>query len=81
MEGLAAFFLESTFLGLWLLGWDRLPRRVHLPCIWLVSVGSMLSAQNLAIAQTGSVGRRRHDSGTQTTIPESPGRDDLLLDS
>ncbi len=30
MEGLAAFFLESTFLGLWLFGWDRLPRRVHL---------------------------------------------------
>jgi cytochrome d ubiquinol oxidase subunit I len=44
MEGLAAFFLESTFLGLWLFGWDRLPKRVHLACIWLVSAGSMLSA-------------------------------------
>jgi cytochrome d ubiquinol oxidase subunit I len=44
MEGLAAFFLESTFLGLWLFGWDRLPRRVHLACIWMVAVGSMLSA-------------------------------------
>ena len=30
MEGLAAFFLESTFLGLWIFGWDRLPKRVHL---------------------------------------------------
>ena len=30
MEGLAAFFLESTFLGLWLFGWDKLPRRIHL---------------------------------------------------
>src|SRR6185437_10623312 len=30
MEGLAAFFLESVFLGLWLFGWDKLPRRVHL---------------------------------------------------
>ena len=30
MEGLAAFFLESTFLGLWLFGWDRLPKRIHL---------------------------------------------------
>ncbi len=29
LEGLAAFFLESTFLGLWLFGWDRLPKRVH----------------------------------------------------
>src|SRR6266478_6361906 len=44
MEGLAAFFLESTFLGLWLFGWDRLPKRVHLACIWVVAAGSMLSA-------------------------------------
>jgi cytochrome d ubiquinol oxidase subunit I len=44
MEGLAAFFLESTFLGLWLFGWNKLPRRVHLATIWLVALGSMLSA-------------------------------------
>jgi cytochrome bd ubiquinol oxidase subunit I len=44
LEGLAAFFLESTFLGLWLFGWDRLPKRVHLACIWMVALGSMLSA-------------------------------------
>jgi cytochrome d ubiquinol oxidase subunit I len=44
MEGLAAFFLESTFLGLWLFGWDRLPKRVHLACIWMVALGAMLSA-------------------------------------
>ena len=44
MEGLAAFFLESTFLGLWMFGWDRLPKRIHLACIWLVAIGSMLSA-------------------------------------
>ena len=44
MEGLAAFFLESTFLGLWMFGWDRLPKRVHLACIWLVAIGAMLSA-------------------------------------
>jgi cytochrome bd ubiquinol oxidase subunit I len=44
METLAAFFLESTFLGLWVFGWGRLPRRVHLACIWLVAAGSMLSA-------------------------------------
>ena len=30
MEGILAFFLESTFIGLWLFGWDRLPKRVHL---------------------------------------------------
>jgi cytochrome d ubiquinol oxidase subunit I len=44
MEGLAAFFLESTFLGLWLFGWDKLSRRVHLTAIWLVALGAMLSA-------------------------------------
>jgi len=44
MEGLAAFFLESTFLGLWIFGWDRLPKRIHLACIWLVAAGAALSA-------------------------------------
>ena len=44
MEGLAAFFLESTFLGLWIFGWDRLSKKVHLACIWLVAGASMLSA-------------------------------------
>jgi cytochrome d ubiquinol oxidase subunit I len=44
MEGLAAFFLESTFLGLWLFGWDKLPRGVHLASAWAVSIGAMLSA-------------------------------------
>ena len=39
MEGLAAFFLESTFLGLWLFGWDKLSRRVHLVTIWAVAFG------------------------------------------
>src|ERR1700757_3596081 len=52
MEGLAAFFLESTFLGLWLFGWDRLPRRVHLACIWAVAIGSMLSAMFILIANS-----------------------------
>src|SRR6201987_54140 len=42
MEGILAFFLESTFLGLWLFGWNRLPKRGHLACIWLVSIGSLL---------------------------------------
>jgi cytochrome bd-type quinol oxidase subunit 1 len=38
IEGLLAFFLESTFLGLWIFGWDRLPRRLHLATIWLDAV-------------------------------------------
>src|SRR5580698_4608703 len=52
MEGLLAFFLESTFLGLWLFGWDRLPKRVHLACIWAVAAGSMLSAMFILIANS-----------------------------
>jgi cytochrome bd ubiquinol oxidase subunit I len=52
MEGLAAFFLESTFLGLWIFGWDRLPRRVHLACIWMVAAGSVLSAMFILAANS-----------------------------
>jgi cytochrome d ubiquinol oxidase subunit I len=44
MEGLAAFFLESTFLGLWIFGWDHLPKKLHLASIWLVFIGTNLSA-------------------------------------
>jgi cytochrome d ubiquinol oxidase subunit I len=44
MEGLIAFFLESTFLGLWIFGWDRLPKKIHLATIWLASLGTILSA-------------------------------------
>ena len=44
LEALLAFFLESTFLGLWIFGWDRLPKKVHLACIWLASIGTVLSA-------------------------------------
>jgi cytochrome bd ubiquinol oxidase subunit I len=52
MEGLAAFFLESTFLGLWLFGWDRLSRRIHLLTIWLVALGSVLSAAFIMAANS-----------------------------
>ncbi len=52
MEGLAAFFLESTFLGLWMFGWGRLPKRVHLACIWLVAIGTMLSAMFILAANS-----------------------------
>ncbi len=52
MEGLAAFFLESTFLGLWLFGWDKLPRRVHLATIWAVAAGSALSAAFIMAANS-----------------------------
>ncbi|QCH24069.1 cytochrome ubiquinol oxidase subunit I [Mycobacteroides salmoniphilum] len=44
LEGLVAFFLESTFLGLWIFGWTRLPKLVHLGCIWMVAIGVNASA-------------------------------------
>ncbi|RSK29121.1 cytochrome ubiquinol oxidase subunit I [Bacillus sp. HMF5848] len=44
IEALLAFFMESTFIGLWIFGWDRLSKKVHLMCIWLVSIGTMFSA-------------------------------------
>ena len=52
MEGLAAFFLESTFLGLWLFGWGRLSPRVHLATIWMVALGGVLSAAFIMAANS-----------------------------
>ncbi len=52
MEGLAAFFLESTFLGLWIFGWNRLSRRVHLATIWAVAIGGILSAAFIMAANS-----------------------------
>jgi cytochrome d ubiquinol oxidase subunit I len=43
-EGLIAFFFESTFIGLWIFGWSRLPRLVHLACIWIVAIAVNASA-------------------------------------
>lgn len=44
IEALLAFFLESTFIGLWIFGWDKLPKKIHLASIWLVSISTALSA-------------------------------------
>ncbi|QYC40265.1 Cytochrome bd-II ubiquinol oxidase subunit 1 [Nonomuraea coxensis DSM 45129] len=52
LEALLAFFLESTFLGLWLFGWNRLPKLVHLACIWLVAIGTTLSAYFILAANS-----------------------------
>lgn len=52
IEALMAFFLESTFLGLWIFGWDKLSKRVHLATIWLVAIGSNLSALWILIANS-----------------------------
>jgi len=52
MEGLAAFFFESTFIGLWIFGWDKLPKKIHLACIWMVSIGTVLSAYFILAANS-----------------------------
>ena len=44
MEGLLAFFLESTFLGIWIFGWDKLSKKMHLATIWMASFGTLFSA-------------------------------------
>jgi cytochrome d ubiquinol oxidase subunit I len=52
VEALLAFFLESTFLGIWIFGWDRLSKRLHLATIWLVALGSHLSAFWILVANS-----------------------------
>ena len=50
IEALMAFFLESTFLGIWVFGWDRLPKGLHAATIWVVAIGSNLSALWILLA-------------------------------
>jgi cytochrome bd ubiquinol oxidase subunit I len=52
IEGLAAFFLEATFIGLWIFGWDRLSPRLHLATIWIVALGTWLSAYFILVANS-----------------------------
>ena len=52
IEALLAFFLESTFLGMWLFGWGKIPEKLHLAAIWLVAIGGNLSALWILIANS-----------------------------
>ncbi len=52
IEALLAFFLESTFLGVWIFGWDRLSKRMHAAAIWLVAIGANISALWILIANS-----------------------------
>lgn len=52
IEGLAAFFLESTFLGLWIFGWDRLSPRLHVTTMWIAHLGTVLSAYFILAANS-----------------------------
>ncbi|MFL1914198.1 cytochrome ubiquinol oxidase subunit I [Plesiomonas shigelloides] len=50
IEGLMAFFLESTFVGMFFFGWDRLSKRQHLMVTWLTAIGTNMSALWILVA-------------------------------
>ncbi len=52
IEALMAFFVESTFIGLWIFGWDKLPKKLHLVTIWMVAAGTTLSSLWILIANS-----------------------------
>ena len=52
IEGLAAFFLEATFLGVWIFGWNRLSPRVHLATLWIAVAGTWMSAYFILVANS-----------------------------
>ena len=72
IEALLAFFMESTFLGVWIFGEGRIPEKVHLASIWLVAIGSNLSAVWILIAN----GWMQHPVGY--VINEATGRAELV---
>lgn len=52
IEALLAFYLESTFIGMWVFGWDKLSKKTHLTAAWLVAIGSNISALWILIANS-----------------------------
>jgi cytochrome d ubiquinol oxidase subunit I len=52
IEALLAFFLESTFLGLWIFGWGRIPEKLHAATMWIVHIGTLLSAYFILAANS-----------------------------
>jgi cytochrome d ubiquinol oxidase subunit I len=52
IEALMAFFLESTFIGIWIFGWDKLSKKTHAAVMWMVAIGSNLSALWILIANS-----------------------------
>ena len=70
IEAMVAFFLEATFIGLWIFGWDRLPKLAHLACIWLVAIGTNLSAFFILAANSWM----QHPVGFRDQRGAGPGR-------
>ncbi|MGY1601552.1 cytochrome ubiquinol oxidase subunit I [Geodermatophilus sp. SYSU D00815] len=74
MEALLAFFLESTFLGLWIFGWDRLPKKLHLGALWAAVIGSWISAYFIIAANSWM----QHPIGVTLTDEGRPEQVDFL---
>ncbi len=72
-EGLLAFFFEATFIGLWIFGWDRLPRKVHLATIWMAWLGAVMSAYFILAANSfmqNPVGYRMAEDGGRAELTD-----------
>ncbi|MCU0305397.1 MAG: cytochrome ubiquinol oxidase subunit I [Thermoanaerobaculales bacterium] len=52
IEALLAFYLESVFIGIWIFGWDRISKRLHATVMWLVAIGSNISALWILVANS-----------------------------
>ena len=70
MEGLAAFFLESTFLGLWIFGWNVLSPRIHLLTIWAVALGGVGSAAFIMAANSWMQNPVGYEINPDTGLPQ-----------
>ena len=83
IEGLAAFMLEATFLGLWIFGWNQLSPRVHLATIWIAALGTWLSAFFILVANSWMqrpVGYKIVDGKAQLTGRRSAALEQLRAD-
>ncbi len=70
-EGLLAFFFEATFIGLWIFGWDKLPRGVHLATIWITAAGTWMSGYFILAANAfmqNPVGYRMAEDGSRAEM-------------
>lgn len=74
VEALLAFFMESTFLGIWIFGEGKVPEKVHLAAIWLAALGSNLSAIWILIAN----GFMQAPPATAYVLNEANGRLELV---
>jgi cytochrome d ubiquinol oxidase subunit I len=72
-EGLMAFFFEATFIGLWIFGWDKLPRTLHLASIWIATIGAWFSAYFILAANAfmqNPVGYRMAQDGGRAEMAD-----------